>query len=287
MAVSATTPGAAPLPTEPSGWRCLGIDFTSAPGPRKPIVIAHGAIRDDGLHLLGLERLVTLGQFREALRRPGPWIGAFDLPFGLPRAFVQGQGWPLQWAACMTHYCAQPRDQLRERFKAWCDARPVGSKFAHRATDGSAGSSPSMKWVNPPVAWMMHAGVPCLREAGLHLPGLAEGDRTRVALEAYPGMLARRIDRRSYKSDARAGDTAARRAVRRALVDALLQGRVPVGLALRASDPLLEQLVAEPGADGLDAVFCLAQAAWAACRHRHGYGMPTGVDPLEGWILGA
>lgn len=275
------------LPTDPTGWMCLGVDFTSSPSPRKPIVIARGAIRDGGLHLLALDKLVTLEQFREALRLPGPWIGAFDLPFGLPREFVQGQGWPLQWAACMAHYCGLPREQLRQSFKAWCDARPVGSKFAHRATDRLAGSSPSMKWVNPPVAWMMHAGVPCLREAGVHLPGLADGDRARVALEGYPGMLARRIDKRSYKSDARAGDTAARRAVRKALVDALLRGQVPVGLALRSPDDLLVQLVDEPGADALDAVFCLAQAAWAARHHRQGYGLPTVFDPLEGWIVGA
>lgn len=41
-----------------------------------------------------------------------------------------------------------------------------------------------MKWVNPPVAFMLHAGVQLLRRAGVHLPGLEEGDRSRVALEA-------------------------------------------------------------------------------------------------------
>ena len=43
--------------------------------------------------------------------------------------------------------------------------RTIGGKFAHRATDGPAGSSPSMKWVNPPVAFMLHAGVPLLIDA--------------------------------------------------------------------------------------------------------------------------
>jgi hypothetical protein len=28
-----------------------------------------------------------------------------------------------------------------------------------------------MKWVNPPVAYMLHAGVPLLIDAGVHLPG--------------------------------------------------------------------------------------------------------------------
>ena len=62
-----------------------------------------------------------------------------------------------------------------------------------------------MKWVNPPVAFMLHAGVPLLIQAGVSLPGLHAADPRRVALEAYPGLLAREIlGRRSYKSDDKA-----------------------------------------------------------------------------------
>ncbi len=50
-----------------------------------------------------------------------------------------------------------------------------------------------MKWINPPVAYMLHAGVPLLLEAGAHLPGLHPGDVQRVALEAYHGLLAREL----------------------------------------------------------------------------------------------
>ena len=50
-----------------------------------------------------------------------------------------------------------------------------------------------MKWVNPPVAYMLHAGVPLLLEAGVHLPHLHPGDVSRVALEGYPGLLAREL----------------------------------------------------------------------------------------------
>ena len=42
-----------------------------------------------------------------------------------------------------------------------------------------------MKWINPPVAYMLHAGVPLLLAAGVHLPGLHTG-MPGVALEAYP-----------------------------------------------------------------------------------------------------
>ena len=42
--------------------------------------------------------------------------------------------------------------------------------------------------------------------------------------------------------------------------------------------------------DSLDAVLCLLQAAWAEQRHAEGdalYGLPPGLDPLEGWIVTA
>ena len=65
-----------------------------------------------------------------------------------------------------------------------------------------------MKWVNPPVAYMLHAGVPLLIDAGASLPGLHAGDPNRLALEGYPGLTARElIGRRSYKSDSKAMQT--------------------------------------------------------------------------------
>ena len=72
-----------------------------------------------------------------------------------------------------------------------------------------------MKWVNPPVAYMLHAGAPLLMKAGVHIPGMQRGDKTRVALEAYPGYLARKVlNRASYKSDDPKKDTADRRMAR-------------------------------------------------------------------------
>ena len=185
----------------------------------------------------------------------------------------------------MTHYAGLSRAAIAATFAAFCDARPVGSKFAHRACDGPAGSSPSMKWVNPPVAFMLHAGVPALRAAGVHLPGLADGDATRVALEGYPGMVARAlVGRRSYKSDTRAQQTADRLIARKDLVDALEQGRWR-GLRLKLTHAQRDELVADPQGDKLDAALCLLLAAWADTQP--GYGMPSEVDPLEGWIVAA
>jgi hypothetical protein len=143
-----------------------------------------------------------------------------------------------------------------------------------------------MKWVNPPVAYMLQAGVGPLLDAGCALPGLHPGDTSRVALEAYPGLLAREIlGRRSYKSDTPAKQDEARRLARSELVDALQGGHTRLGLRLLLDPAERDALVAEPQGDLLDAVLCLLQAGWAASRPS--WGLPPGIDPLEGWIVSA
>ena len=269
----------------------LGCDFSSSPSRRKPVVLALGQRVAARVQLRGLETFDTLDGLARWLAVPRAWVGGFDLPFGLPRELVQALGWPLHWLACMQHYRKLSRSQIRDSFVAFCAERPVGGKFAHRATDGPAGSSPSMKWVNPPVAYMLHAGVPLLLDAGVHLPGLHPGDPQRVALEAYPGLLAREIlARRSYKSDDRAKQTPERLIARKDLVHALEMGQTRLGLRLKLSHAQREALVDDASGDRLDAVLCLLQAAWAQQRHEQGdalYGLPPGLDGLEGWIVTA
>jgi hypothetical protein len=266
--------------------KLMGVDFTSAPRKGKPITWASGMLRNGVLRLEAVLGLPSIDAFDAALRTPGPWVAAFDLPFGLPRELVEHLGWPNQWIACITHYASLSRDEIRSTFAAFCAARPVGSKFAHRACDGPAGSSPSMKWVNPPVALMMHAGVPRLISAGVHLPGLHDGDRTRVALEGYPGLVARDlIGRRSYKSDDASKQTADRLIARKDIVDAIEQGRSRYAVRLSLRPAQRESLIDDAGGDRLDAVLCMLQAAWAV--QQPGFGLPAQMDPLEGWIVGA
>ncbi len=269
----------------------IGCDFSSSPSRRKRIVLALGERSGAAVRLHALESFDHLSAWAAWLAEPRAWVGGFDLPFGLPRELVSHLGWPTGWQACMQHYACLEREDIRARFSAFCAARPVGGKFAHRATDGPAGSSPSMKWVNPPVAFMLHAGVPLLLQAGVHLPGLHAGDPARVALEAYPGLLARElIGRRSYKSDSRAGQTPERLIARKDLLTALEAGRTRLGLRLQLRPVQAETLVQDASGDSLDAVLCLVQAAWGERRHAEGdalYGLPPAMDPLEGWIVTA
>jgi len=278
--VTASAAGVLPL--------LLGCDFSSSPTRQKPIVLALGALQNGRVQLSKLEHLVSLDAFADWLNQPGDWLGAFDFPFGLPRELVHALSWPLDWEACIRHYASLSRDDIRARFAAFCAARPVRGKFAHRATDVPAGSSPSMKWVNPPVAFMLHAGVPRLLAAGVHLPGLHAGDLRRVALEGYPGLLAREVlGARSYKSDERARQTPERLIARKDLLTALEHGQTRLGLRLKLTHAQRDALVDDGRGDALDAVLCLMQAAWAWQRGAPHYGLPAAVDPLEGWIVTA
>ena len=264
----------------------IGCDFSSSPSKRKPIVLALGQARQGRVQLQALQTFDTLAAFGDWLAQPDDWVGGFDLPFGLPRELVETLGWPTDWAACMDHYCALERAQIREQFAAFCNARPAGGKFAHRAADQPAGSSPSRKWVNPPVAYMLHAGVPLLLEAGVHLPALHAGDASRVALEAYPGLLARElVGARSYKSDEISKQTDERLLARLAIVDALEHGATRLDLRLQLDAGQRERLIDDASGDSLDAALCLVQAAWGA--QRPNFGLPDAVDPLEGWIVSA
>ena len=263
----------------------VGIDFTSVPRRVKPITVARGASRGNVLRIEGVDEYASWASYEAWLAQPGPWVGAFDFPFGLSRELVEHLGWPQTWAGLVAHCASLPRADLRATFKAFCDARPVGNKFAHRITDGPAGSSPSMKWVNPPVAYMFQEGCLRLLQAGVTVHGLHAGDPQRIALEGYPGLLARAVTRASYKSDERSKQTDARRAARELIVQALESGTHPMGIRLDIDKALRRTLVDDGTADWLDAVLCAVAAAWATQRPH--YGMPAVMDPVEGWTAGA
>jgi hypothetical protein len=112
-----------------------------------------------------------------------------------------------------------------------------------------------------------------------------------VALEAYPGMLARQVlGSRSYKADDRARQTPERLIARKDLINAVEQGSTPLGLRLKLTHAQRDTLADDPSGDALDATLCLMQAAWAQLKHLNGdgrYGLPVDMDPLEGWIITA
>ena len=271
--------------TAPLGSLLLGVDFSSAPTRSKPITVARGRLVGAVLRLEGADAIPSLAGFEALLQTSGPWLGAFDFPFGLPRAFVDALGLGHSTVEVITELqrrCPKRMD-LRALVDAFGNAQPKGERLLHRAADrampGVSSTSPlQTRYV--PVGFMYYEGLSRLVDAGVTLPRLVAGDSLRVAFEGYPGLLAfELIGRRSYKNSTEPDRLIARKDI----VDALEQGRTRLGLRLKLSHAQREALVDDASGDRLDAALCLMQAAWASLREAG--GLPADVDPVEGWIV--
>ncbi len=304
----------------------LGLDFSCAPSKRKPLTLAWGRRSGDVVKLDRVDELPTLAQFEALIAADAAmpalaqgFVMACDFPMGLPRPFVDalmqhGPGaLPVSLQGALGGHASErpsPAQKLIDALHDHCNDRAgfqrlvdgwgqdwhldreAGSKLLHRAGDkampGLSSTSPlQTRYV--PVGKMYFEGMRRLVDADLTLPGLRAGRPQAIAMEAYPGLLSGEVlGKRSYKSDADANPE--RLIARMDLVDALEQGRTRLKLRLKLSPAQRDSLVADPKGDRLDAALCLMQAAWAHREAERGapcWGLPTPIDPLEGWILTA
>jgi hypothetical protein len=260
----------------------LGIDFTSRPRRGKPITCLSCILDGNVLRADCLQEWPNFGDFESALATAGPWIAGIDLPFGQPRKFIEGIGWPRRWADYVGHAHRLGRDGFRLSLDSYRANRPQGDREHRRKTDVAAGSISPQKLYGVPVALMFFEGAPRLIEARVTIPGLQTGAGDRIVVEAYPGILARKlIGRQSYKSDSKNKQTNDQRTVRYNLMDQILAGELAeYGLQVKASASLAD----DPTGDQLDALLCAIQAAWSYTQRSCGFGAPINLDPDEGWI---
>ncbi|MGL4232793.1 MAG: DUF429 domain-containing protein, partial [Casimicrobium sp.] len=241
-----------------------GIDFTSAPRKAKAITVAHAALAKTKLTVTHVERLDSFESFEAFLNTPGLWTGGFDFPFSLPRELVETLDWPTNWRALVKRAQTIGKEAFKANLDRIRESRPVGSKYIERCGDKLAGSSSPMKLVNPPVGLMFFEGAPRLARAGVNVIPCAPNNDSRIALEAYPGFLARQITRESYKKDGREGNTPKRIAARETIVMNLSAfAKKHYGLTVSLAASLEQECTDDGSGDTLDAVLCAVQAAVA------------------------
>jgi hypothetical protein len=264
-----------------------GLDFTSAPGRKKPLIVLGCQLEDGSLRIEGSQTLTDFGGFEDFLRTPGPWICGMDFPFGQPRSLVAALSWPQDWEGYVGKVGELSKDEFEDEIRADMATRPPGSKWRYRLADRRSHSSSAMMLFRVPVGKMFYRGAPRILASGVRVEPCRRNGDARVAVEAYPAVVARRfLGRTAYKRDA-VPDTPERRSARETLLAGLESTTFQqiYGFTVEMDDHWTEEFLVDPSADTLDSLLCAVQAAWAYLRRDDDYGVPPECDTDEGWIV--
>jgi hypothetical protein len=267
--------------------KIYGLDFTSAPGRRKPLIVLGCTLEGDSLRVEDSETLTGFGGFEDFLRRQGPWVCGMDFPFGQPRSLVAALGWPESWEGYVGEVARLSKEDFEDGIRADMALRPPGQKWRYRLADLRSGSSSAMMLFRVPVGKMFYQGAPRLLASGVRIEPCRRNGDERVAVEAYPAVVARRfLGRAAYKRDG-VPDTPERRSARETILAGLESTtlREVYGFTAEMDGAWREEFVRDPSADALDSLLCAVQAAWAYLKRDENYGVPPECDPEEGWIL--
>jgi hypothetical protein len=262
-----------------------GLDFTSAPSQRKPITCAACTLTDQTLSVRDFTELTDFERLEVFLMHPGPWTAGLDFPFGQPLKLVRNLEWSETWEGYVGMIARMSKQEFEAVLTAYRRPRPKGDKQHLRQADELARSRSPMMLYGVPVGRMFFQGAPRLLKSGVQVvPCRMNGD-SRVVVEAYPALVARKwIGMNGYKSDTRRKQTAAHEEARRAIVEGLrAECASYYGFELVLNDSLAADFITDPSGDKLDAVLCAVQAAWACTQPD--YGIPAECHPAEGWIV--
>lgn len=262
--------------------KIIGIDFTSCPTLKKPITCLACVLKKGVLSARDLRKLNSCEEFESTLTAQGPWIAGIDFPFGQSRKFIENMGWPRTWSGYVTFVSGLGRLGFCRVLDSYRETRAWGDKEHRRATDVTAGAISPQKLHGVPVAKMFYEGSGRLIKAGVTVPGLLKGDQTRIVVEAYPGVVARKfIDKQSYKNDSKKKQTNTQWMARQNLLKQITGVYLAeYGFSVSADTSLAD----DPTGDQIDALLCAIQAAWSWTQRDRGFGAPAHFDALEGWI---
>ncbi len=246
-----------------------GVDFTSSPNKNHPICVAH-ARSEATLTFSRVDRLTSWSEFEAFLATPGPWIGGFDFPFGLPCSFTERMGWPQNWPGLIRELRVLGIEGFKMAVRADLSTRPSGEKYEYRTTDLDRRSQSPMNIVRPPVGLMFYEGALRLAEADISIFPSRQLPVDKVAVEIYPALFARTLlGNASYKG--KGGPE--RAAHRQVLVEGLRSD------GCEASAKLEQEATEDENGDVLDALIAAFQAQAFL------NAPPETSHAFEGWIV--
>ena len=137
------------------------------------------------------------------MRTPGPWVCGMDFPFGQPRALVAALGWPEAGKATSAEICGPRRTEFEAAIRADMATKAPGQQVAlqaRRPQERVEQRDDALPGARRKDVLPGRAAPPGRRRP--REPCRPTGD-DRVAVEAYPAVVARRfLGRASYKRDA-------------------------------------------------------------------------------------
>lgn len=257
-----------------------GIDFTSAPSKRKPIVCAFANYEMYAVHVYFIKYFTDFDQFDAWLNENDIYVAGLDFPFGLPAKLIQNMAWGNTWEAYVSQIASMSMAEYVETLAKYRQNRAVGDKQHLRETDKLAGARSPMMLYGVPVGRMFFHGVPRLLKSGISVLPCHLTQSSRTAIEVYPALVARRfIGKASYKSDALPKQTESQRVAREKIIMGL-RSECHKHYGFTLHNHMENEAINDAKGDTLDAILCAVQATWAfrnAPKIRD-------KNALEGWI---
>lgn len=266
--------------------RIIGLDFTSAPAPGKPLLCAECRLENGILTLNSLNPLDGFASFEALLQEPGPWVAGFDFPFSQPAEFIYNLEWPTAWVDYVEILQTMDKSEFVRILKEYGVSHSQGEKQLFRFVDRLAGAQSPMKADFIPVARMFFEGALHLFQSGACIPPLRMNESNRVIVEAYPALLAKRLTQFSYKTDERRNQTPLQHQAREEMISRLMGQALLDEFGFHIDVTAWTQVLLEDASgDTLDSFLCAIQAAWAATQASNCYGVPASPLAQEGWIV--